>query len=227
MVKVYGGTFIMGATSEQGSDYKDDEKPTHCVTLSDYRIGKYEVTQEEWQAVMGNNPSYFKGDKNPVENVSWNDCQEFVKKLNLQTGLNFSLPTEAQWEFAARGGNMSKGYKYSGSNDLFSVGWFSHLNTYGDNKGNSGGETHPVGQKQPNELGLYDMSGNVWEWCSDAWYSYDCSSATNPKHEGDSFRMYRGGSYADFPCICRVSFRDALSLGYSSFYLGLRLVINP
>ncbi len=125
MVMVEGGTFTMGATSEQGSDAHDREKPTHRVSLSDYYIGKYEVTQEQWQAVMGSNPSKYKGSRKPVEQVSWNDCREFIKKLNSLTGLNFALPTEAQWEYAARGGNKSRGYKYSGSNDIYSVACYS------------------------------------------------------------------------------------------------------
>ena len=216
MVAVKGGTFTMGATSEQGSDAYDWEKPTYRVTLSDYHIGKYEVTQEEWQAVMGNNPSYFKGFKKPVESVSWNDCQEFIRRLNALTGLNFMLPTEAQWEYAARGGNMSKGYKYSGSNDIDRVAYYNK----------SSGGPLIVGSKQPNELGLYDMSGNVWEWCSDAWYSYDSSSATDPKHKGKkgSDRVFRGGSWYDGAWSCRVSNRSFISPGYSNYDLGLRLV---
>ena len=217
MVAVKGGSFWMGATSEQGSDAYDWEKPTHRVTLSDYHIGKYEVTQEEWEAVMGKNPSYFKGAKRPVEKVSYKDCEEFIRRLNALTGIEFMLPSEAQWEYAARGGNMSKGYKYSGSNDLNSVAWYTD---------NSGSETHPVGQKQPNELGLYDMSGNVWEWCSDAWYSYDSNSATDPKHKGDtgSNRVFRGGSWSGNAGYCRVSFRSSNGPGGSSSNLGLRLV---
>ena len=153
----------MSGTSEQGSEAESDEKPTHNVTLSSYYICKYEVTQALWRAVMGSNPSYFKGDNLPVESVSWNDCQTFINRLNSYTGRNFRLPTEAEWEFAARGGNYSRHYKYSGSNYIGDVAW------YGDNSGN---RTHPVGTKQANELGLYDMSGNVWEWCSDWYGSY-------------------------------------------------------
>ena len=160
MVYVEGGTFMMGATSEQGSDAYDREKPAHQVTLSSFSIGKYEVTQEEWEAVMGSNPSYFKGKKLPVEKVSWDNCQKFIRKLNKLTGKQFRLPTEAEWEYASRGGSMSRGYKYAGGNDLGSVAWYD---------GNSDNKTHEVGKKQPNELGLYDMSGNVWEWCQD-WY---------------------------------------------------------
>ena len=187
MVYVKGGTFTMGAISEQGADAYDDEKPAHSVTLSDFYIGKYEVTQAQWRAVMGSNPSSFKGDNLPVENVSWNDIQKFIQKLNAQTGKEFRLPTEAEWEYAARGGSKSRGYKYSGSNNIGDVAWYS---------GNSGSKTHPVGQKQPNELGIYDMSGNVWEWCSDWYGSYSSSSQTNPKgpNSGD-YRVLRGGDW--------------------------------
>ena len=186
MVYVEGGTFTMGATSEQGSDAYSDESPAHSVTVSDFYIGKYEVTQAQWRAVMGSNPSKFKGDNLPVEQVSWNDIQKFITKLNTMTGKTFRLPTEAEWEYAARGGNQSKGYKYSGSNTLDNVAWYY----------NSGGKTHPVGQKQPNELGLYDMSGNVWEWCQDWYGSYSSSSQTNPTGPSSgSYRVLRGGDW--------------------------------
>ena len=171
MVYVSNGTFTMGGTSEQGSDAEFDEKPTHSVTLSSYYICKYEVTQALWRAVMGSNPSNFKGDNLPVENVSWYDCQTFINRLNSYTGCNFRLPTEAEWEFAARGGNYSRHYKYSGSNYISDVGW------YDDNSGN---RSFPVGTKQANELGLYDMNGNVWEWCSDWYGSYNSYSQTDP-----------------------------------------------
>ena len=142
------------------SEAYGDESPVHSVTLSSYYMGETEVTQALWKAVMGNNPSRFKGDNLPVENVSWNDCQEFIRKLKQKTGKNFRLPTEAEWEYAARGGKKSNGYKYSGSNNIGSVAW------YDDNSSN---QIHAVKGKRLNELGLYDMSGNVWEWCSD-WY---------------------------------------------------------
>ena len=217
MVKVSGGTFTMGATSEQGSDADSDEKPTHQVTLSDYYIGKYEVTQEQWEAVMGSNPSYFKGANKPVERVSWNDCQEFIEKLNKLTGLKFRLPTEAEWEYAARGGNKSKDYKYSGSNSIGDVAW------YWDNSS----KTHEVGTKAPNELGLYDMTGNVWEWCSD-WYGssyYSLSPSTNPIGPASgSCRVLRGGGWSYFARGCRVSNRDYFNRDYRDFNLGFRLV---
>ena len=217
MVYVKGGTFTMGATAEQGSDAYSNEKPTHSVTLSDYYIGKYEVTQAQWRAIMGSNPSNFKGDNLPVENVSWNDIQEFIKKLNAQTGKKFRLPTEAEWEYAARGGNQSKGYKYSGSNSISEVAWYD---------GNSGDKTHPVGQKTPNELGIYDMSGNVWEWCQD-WYSssaYSSSSQTNPTGPSSgSYRVLRGGSWGNYAGYCRVSYRRDDGPAYRSSYCGFRL----
>ena len=217
MVFVKGGTFTMGATSEQGSDAYDTEKPTHSVTLSDFYIGKYEVTQAQWKAVMGSNPSYFKGDNLPVETVSWNDIQTFIQKLNAKSGKKYRLPTEAEWEYAARGGNQSRGYKYSGSNDIGSVAWY---------KDNSNRTTHPVGQKQPNELGIYDMSGNVYEWCSDWYGSYSSSSQTNPTGPSSgSRRVPRGGSWTDIAWPCRVSFRygyDVLSgLNFNGFRLAL------
>ena len=222
MVYVSGGTFTMGATSEQGSDAYEDEKPTHSVTLSSFYLCKYEVTQALWRAVMGNNPSYFKGNNLPVENVSWNDCQTFISRLNNLTGKNFRLPTEAEWEYAARGGNRSRGYKYSGSNTLSDVAWYD---------GNGGSETHPVGSKSPNELGLYDMSGNVWEWCSD-WYSdwygtYSSSSQTNPAGPSDgSYRVGRGGSWFNVTWNCRSSCRNCSSPGDRYGNLGLRLALS-
>ena len=215
MIAVEGGTFPMGATSEQGSDADSDEKPVHSVTLSDYYIGETEVTQELWTAVMGNNPSYYKGNNKPVEQVSWNDCQEFVKKLNQLTGKNFRLPTEAEWEYAARGGNKSQGYKYSGSNTLGDVAW------YGDN---SSSQTHEVKTKQANELGIYDMSGNVWEWCQDWSGSYSSSSQTNPTGPSSgSYRVYRGGGWHGSARYCRVSLRGGYYPDGSSGNLGLRL----
>jgi len=217
MVAVKGGTFTMGATSEQGSDADSDEKP-HSVTLSDYYIGKFEVTQELWQAVMGNNPSYFKGSKNPVENVSWNDCQDFIRKLNQLTGQNFRLPTEAEWEYAARGGNKSCGYKYSGSNNIGDVAWYDN---------NSGSKTHTVGTKSPNELGIYDMSGNVWEWCQDWCGSYGSGSQTNPKGASSgSGRVRRGDSWLNSAQGCRVSDRGSSTPDRRGDGLGFRLAVS-
>lgn len=216
MVWVDGGTFRMGATSEQGSEISD-EKPVHSVTLSGYYIGKTEVTQALWQAVMGSNPSYFEGDDLPVEQVSWDDCQEFIRKLNSLTGQNFRLPTEAEWEFACRGGNNSRGYKYSGSNYIDNVAWYD---------GNSGDKTHPVATKSPNELGIYDMSGNVWEWCADWYGDYSSGRQTNPKGPYDgSDRVYRGGSWLNNARRCRSSDRYNCYPPYRNSYLGLRLAL--
>lgn len=218
MVYVSNGTFTMGGTSEQGSDAYDDEKPTHNVTLSSYYICKYEVTQALWRAVMGSNPSNFKGDNLPVECVSWNDCQTFINRLNSYTGRNFRLPTEAEWEFAARGGNYSRHYKYSGSNYIGDVAW------YDDNSGN---RTHPVGTKQPNELGLYDMSGNVYEWCSDWYGSYSSYSQSDPTGPNSgSYRVERGGGWSYYARFCRSSIRYVYAPGNSCNCLGLRLVLS-
>ena len=219
MVFVEGGTFQMGATSEQGSDADGDEKPVHSVTVSDFYIGKYEVTQAQWKAVMGNNPSYFKGDNLPVENVSWNDVQEFIKKLNQLTGKRYRLPTEAEREYAARGGMKRKGYKYAGSNNIGGVAWYAN---------NSSSQTHPVGQKQPNELGLFDMSGNVWEWCQDNYGNYNSSSQTNPTGPaGGPLRVLRGGGWFHCAGYCRVSDRHGNYPFYRGSDSGFRLVLLP
>jgi len=217
MVSVQGGTFTIGATSEMKEPY-DNEKPAHQVTLSDFSIGQTEVTQALWKAVMGNNPSYFKGDNLPVECVSWDDCQTFISKLNSLTGRKFRLPTEAEWEFAARGGNNSNHTQYSGSSNIADVAWYG---------GNSGGKTHPVAQKQSNELGLYDMSGNVWEWCSDWYGNYDSNVQTNPTGASSgSCRVRRGGSWDDDAWLCRSSYRGSFDPGYSDDDLGFRLVLS-
>ena len=219
MVYVEGGTFDMGATTEQGSDAESDEKPVHSVTLDGYYIGKCEVTQELWEAVMGSNPSHFKGAQNPVENVSWNDCQEFVSRLNSLTGRTFRLPTEAEWEYAARGGNKSLHYKYSGSDNIDEVAWYNN---------NSGRSTHAVGTKSPNELGIYDMSGNVWEWCSDWYGGYSAGAQTNPQGPSSgSYRVLRGGSWINYAGNCRVSIRSYDDPGNSNINFGLRLVLVP
>ncbi|MCQ2329195.1 MAG: formylglycine-generating enzyme family protein [Paludibacteraceae bacterium] len=214
MVKVDGGTFQMGS-----NDGYSDEKPVHSVTLSSYYIGETEVTQALWQAVMGSNPSYFKGDNLPVEWVSWDYCQEFIKKLNQLTGKTFALPTEAQWEYAARGGNKSRGYEYSGSNNIDDVAWYYD---------NSSSETHPVGTKQANELGIYDMSGNVFEWCQDWYGSYPSSSQIDPVGPSTgSSRVNRGGSWYHDAKDCRSANRDSNSPGSSNSHgnLGLRLAL--
>jgi formylglycine-generating enzyme required for sulfatase activity len=217
MVFVQGGTFTMGCTPEQGDDCWSWEKPTHEVTLSDFNIGKYEVTQAQWKAIKGDNPSINKGDNLPVEEVSWDDVQEFLRKLNQKTGKQYRLPTEAEWEYAARGGSKSRGYKYSGSNTLSEVAWF------GDN---SGYKTHPVGGKKANELGIYDMSGNVWEWCSDWYGNYGSGSQMNPKGQSSgSDRMFRGGSCGRSVGYCRVAYRLYDSPGFRYALLGFRVVL--
>ena len=218
MLNVQGGTFTMGATAEQGSDAYSYEKPAHQVTLSSYSIGLTEVTQALWQSVMGSNPSYFTGDLNrPVEYVSWYDCQTFISKLNEMTGRRFRLPTEAEWEYAARGGIRSMGYKYAGSNTIDDVAWYSS---------NSSSKTHPVAAKAPNELGLYDMSGNVWEWVQDRYGSYTNDSQTNPTGPSSGYdRVFRGGSWSEYARDCRVSKRVSEGPSLRDYYLGLRLAL--
>ena len=233
MVHVAGGTFKMGST------YRDayyDEKTIHDVTLSDYYICQHTVTQQQWQKIKGNNPSFFKGDNLPVENVSWYDSVEYCNALSRHYGLKecylingttvsllnggrggFRLPTEAEWEFAARGGKKSRNFKYAGSDNLDEVAW------YEDNRNS---RTHPVCQKESNELGLYDMSGNVWEWCWDWYGSYPSSPQSNPLGASSgSDRVGRGGSWGDYFAGCRVSCRSNYAPDYRRGLLGLRLVL--
>ena len=220
MVYVEGGTFRMGATEEQGEDAVGWEKPVHRVTLSSYLIGKHEVTQALWEEVMGSNPSHNKqGGDYPVECVSWNDCQEFIEKLNARTGMMFRLPREAEWEYAARGGDRSKGYKYAGSDNLDEVGWYDE---------NSGLHTHPVGEKKANELGLYDMSGNVVEWCQDWYGDYTDEAQTNPTGlQSGRDRVRRGGCSWCYARYCRVSDRSIIDPGSRrDGNFGLRLVLS-
>ncbi|MDE6383653.1 MAG: formylglycine-generating enzyme family protein [Paramuribaculum sp.] len=209
MVRVDGGTFMMG--SYTGTSY---EQPVHSETVATFYIGKTEVTQALWGAVMGSNPSHFRGANLPVENVSWNDCMEFCERLSRITGKNFRLPTEAEWEYAAIGGNKSRGYTYSGSNNLQSVGWYSD---------NSGSCTHTVGSKLDNELGLYDMSGNVLEWTSDLWSS-NYNSYRNGGSSG-SCRVRRGGSYYNLATSCRSARRDFIPPSCRYDDLGFRLAL--
>ena len=234
MVFVQGGTFNMGCTDEQGSDCNSDEKPAHQVTVSDYYIGKYEVTQGLWKIVMGNNPSNFKycGDDCPVENVSWDDCQIFINKLNQLTGKRFRLPTEAEWEYAARGGSKaSYQTKYAGSNALGKVAWYdqnSDVNYSGgyEYKGRKLG-THTVGTKKPNALGIYDMTGNVWEWCNDRYGDYSSGGVMNPKGASTgSYRVIRGGSWFHYGISNRVSRRNNYNPSGSSYINGIRLVFS-
>jgi formylglycine-generating enzyme required for sulfatase activity len=226
MVPVEGGTFSMGATAEQGSDGIDRELPVHEVTLSSFYIAQTEVTQALWQAVMGDNPSHFTGDLLPVENVSWNDCQQFVAALNDLTGQKFRLPTEAEWEFAARGGNESEGFKYAGSNNLPTVGWYSYNDSW-QLRGTGAYGTHPVATRNPNELMLYDMSGNVHEWCQDWFGNYSTGAQTNPTGPvSGTSRVYRGGSWYFDEWFCRVSFRNGVVPTYRSYGIGLRLALD-
>ena len=217
MILVDGGTFRMGATPEQGSNVEVFvyEKPVHNVTLNSYYIGRTEVTQTLWQAVMGSNPSSnWKGDNLPVEDVSWDDCQTFITKLNKITGKKFRLPTEAEWEYAARGGTKSNGYKYSGSNNLDDVAWYDS-------------NTHPVATKQANELGIYDMSGNVREWCQDWYDAYSSLDQINPiGPSSGSKRVVRGGGWSGEWGPCRSSYRDAAPSSFRIHFLGLRLALS-
>ena len=219
MVYVAGGTFQMGCDSYGEDECEDDEFPLHNVTVNDFYIGKYEVTQAQWKSVMDYNPSYFKGNNLPVENVSWIDTQDFIRRLNKATGKQYRLPTEAEWEYACRGGARSGGYKYSGSNNADYVAWY---------KNNSGGRSHSVGTKQPNELGIYDMSGNVREWCHDRFDTYPASAQYNPKGPSSgSNRVDRSCSWGSAEIYCRVSNRDYYSSGYSDNTLGFRVALSP
>lgn len=214
MIPVEGGTFTMGATPEQKNP-NSDEKPTHSVTLSNYYIGEYEVTQALWMTVMGSNPSSYYG---PVEGVSWDDCQTFLRKLNSMTGQNFRLPTEAEWEYAARGGKFSQRYQNSGSNYLNDVAWY---------KDNSDNETHSGGTKSPNELGIYDMSGNVWEWCQDRYGNYSSKAQTNPiGPNSGACRILRGGSFTNDAENCRVSKRLSCTPDGRYDNVGFRLALS-
>lgn len=220
MVLVQGGTYTMGATSEQGEEASEDEKPAHKVVLGDFYIGTTEVTQELWKAVMESNPSYFKGDALPVEQVSWFMALEFAQRLSELTGKTFRLPTEAEWEYAARGGHKATATKYSGGNKVSDLAW---------SKENSGAKTHPVKGKTPNELGLYDMSGNVWEWCGDAFYRYTAAEAQNPtkEYKDGGIVVRRGGCYAFSAPYHRVSTRSRIDPTRKSSQNGLRIVMEP
>ena len=225
MIPIEGGTFSMCATPEQGSDASSREKPVHQVTLSSYYIGETEVTQALWLAVMGYVPSNFTGMQLPVEQVSWEDCQTFIAALNDLTGQQFRLPTEAEWEFAARGGNESMGFKYSGSDNLPSVAWYSYNDSW-DVRGTGYYGTHPVATRNPNELMLYDMSGNVHEWCQDWYGTYGSSDQIDPAGPSTgTTRVYRGGSWYFDEWFCRVSFRNSVSPSYTSYGIGLRLAM--
>ena len=243
MIAVLGGTFTMGCTSEQGDDCLENETPTHQVTLNNFYIGKYEVTQGQWKAVMGNNPScYQKGDNYPVESVSWEDivgtsgatmviknityyANGFIYTLNQLTGKQYRLPTEAEWEYAARGGNESGSYKYSGSNSVGNVAWYWD-NIPSQPFSNSRYGTQPVGTKASNELGIYDMSGNVGEWCSDWFGDYSSNAQTNPTGPSSgSRRVVRGGGWDSGARYVRVSVRGIIGPS-STDNLGFRLTCS-
>lgn len=224
MVLIKGGTFKMGCNKEKDLDGEciPDESPIHSVTLSDFYLGRYEVTRAEWRQIMGDEPSTAGGssrkcDQCPVESVSWNKVvQLFLTKLNAQTGLQYRLPTEAEWEYAARGGQQSKGFWFAGSDNLDEVAWyeFHHEKIL----------THPVGQKKPNELGLFDMNGNVWEWCSDWSGPYTSNAQKNPTGpEKGNYRIIRGGSWNAGPNHNRLSYRGSLTPTYKTETIGFRL----
>ena len=229
MVYVEGGTFRMGATEEQGEDAKSNERPVHEVSLADFMIGQCTVTQALWMEVMGKNPSLGKrGGNYPVNKVSWVDCQKFIRRLNSQTGLKFRLPTEAEWEYAARGGKKSKGYRYAGSDNPDRVGWYKE-NSWEkcDAEGNRLWHVHEAGGKKANELGIFDMSGNLWEWCQDWAGDYDTRAWTDPKGSlAGSARVVRGGCFRAVAGRCRVSARWEYVPDQSRDFLGLRLVLS-
>lgn len=216
LVFVKGGTFKMGDLSGDGSR---EETPVHQVTVNDFYMGKFEVTQSQWESIMGSNPSHFNGCPNcPVERVSWIDVQEFLVKLNELTGKSYRLPTEAEWEYAAKGGSKSRGFLYSGKNNVNFVAWYS---------GNSGNKTNPVGQKEPNELGIYDMSGNVWEWVNDWFDYYTETPKDNPTgpDNGDG-RIVKGGSWFGHAGGNRVSCRGSDEPVNKRSYIGFRIVVS-
>jgi len=219
MVSIMGGTFDLGATPEQGLYAAFDEKPSIQVSVSSFYLAEIPVIQALWSAIMGDNPSHFKGDNLPVERVSWEDCQEFIKRLSIQTGIRFRLPTEAEWEYAARGGQYSKHNKYAGAND-------DAKSDYIWLKENSQSQSHEVKTKLPNELELYDMCGNISEWCSD-WYfnSYaNNGERVNPQGPASGVaKVYRGGSWDDKPMNCRVSKRFSMNPIFKNKLVGLRL----
>ncbi|MBD5396833.1 formylglycine-generating enzyme family protein [bacterium] len=239
MVYVNGGTFEMGATEEQGEDAFDNEKPVHKVTLDGFYIGKYEVSQAQWEAVMGTTiaqqrdkvnsswPFYGVGDNYPMYYVSWEEAIAFCKKVSQMTGKTYRLLTEAEWEYAARGG-QSQHYKYAGSNDIEEVAWYEGNNDKWYEGSNSDKKTHPIGTKKANELGIYDMSGNVYEWCSDWWdVHYNNSPTVNPQGPSSgSERVVRSGSWVSSAVSCRVSFRDCLFPDYRDPILGFRVACS-
>lgn len=216
MVYIPEGTFTMGATAEQGSDAADDESPAHRVALSEYYIATTECTQAVWCAIMQWNNSAVKGDNLPVTNVNAFDCREFLDELSARTGYNFRLPTEAEWEYAARGGAASNNTKYSGSANLSEVAW-SAINAT---------QARTVAQKKSNELGLYDMSGNVYEICSDEYAPYSADEQTDPQGGSSDQQVFRGGAYISESTDCRTSVRSFAPTDYRDAFIGFRLVMT-
>ncbi|MBL7795631.1 MAG: formylglycine-generating enzyme family protein [Saprospiraceae bacterium] len=231
MVFVAGGRYTMGCkNSRRDGECYDWEKPPHEVTVQDFYIGKYEVTQAEWRRVMGNDPSWNSGcDQCPVERVSWDDAQEFIRKLNARMGKKYRLPTEAEWEYAARGGNKSRDYLYSGSNSVADVAWYDGNTRIGNTNG-SRKTTRTVGTRMANELGLHDMSGNVWEWVEDDLHNSFAGAPTDGSAWVDvprgAFRVSRGGGWAYPERICRTAGRDAYAPANRGPHFGFRLVLQ-
>jgi formylglycine-generating enzyme required for sulfatase activity len=220
MVEVKGGIFQMGGTREQwGEGAHVFELPVHSVKIDTFRICRFQLTQGEWQILMGDNPSHFRGDSSlPVDSISWEDAEFFLAHLNSLTTGGYRFPTEAEWEYAARGGALSRKYKYSGSNNVDEVAW-----TYN----NSNGRTHPVGRLKPNELGLYDMSGNVWEWCNDWYGDYQSKPLINPLGPASGeHRVVRGGCWSNGPDYKRVSHRNYRYPGHRHNDYGFRLAFQ-
>ncbi len=220
LVYVEAGKFSMGCTQEQGTTCDKSEQPVHEAFVNAFYIGKYEVTQAQWKAIMGNAPSKFSNcEQCPVEHISWEEAQQFASKLRALTGKNYRLPTETEWEYAARGGNKSKGYRYAGSNSIDLVAWY---------EANSEKKPHPVGSKQANELGIYDMTGNVWEWCEDiASADYSPENRKIPAAK-ESNRIYRGGCYLCMDIFSRNAYRnygDSAKFRFET--LGLRIALDP
>jgi len=230
MIFVQGGTFWMGCSSEQENDCESNESPLHSVEVSSYSISKCPITQKQWQIIMGTTVGQLRdkanknwsivgeGDNYPIYYVSWEEAQEFIHRLNRATGKLYRFPTEAEWEFAARGGNNGQGFKYSGSNNLDNVAWYENNSEYC---------THPIGIKQPNELGIYDMSGNVWEWCNDWYGAYPSLAQYNPiGASSGTNRVFRGGGWGDKIEDCRVSYRNNCLPSSRYSFLGFRVALS-
>jgi formylglycine-generating enzyme required for sulfatase activity len=225
MIKIPAGSFLMGSPDTDDTAY-GDEKPQHQVKLQEFYLGKYPITQEQYQAIMGNNPSNFKDDlKNPVEQVSWNDAKEFCQKLNDETGKKYRLPTEAEWEYACRAGTQTRYYFGDEESQLGDYVWYDE---------NSDSKTHPVGEKKPNNWGLYDMSGNVWEWCEDPWHDSYADKPENIKNNGNtiwsssdaSLRVLRGGSWNFVSRSCRSAIRGRYDADVRNLLVGFRLAVS-